>query len=118
MALTHLTIKISNPADIKRSESLEFLIDSGAAYSVAPRQVLEALGIQAEDEREFILADGTKISRKLGIARFEYNGKKGGAPVIFGEKGDSTLLGATTLEAMGLALDPLKRSLIPLPMVF
>ena len=39
------------------------------------------------------------------------------APVIFGEKGDSTLLGAVTLEALGVILDPIKRELRPLPMV-
>ncbi len=37
--------------------------------------------------------------------------------VIFGEEGDSQLLGAFTLEALGLALDPLKRELKPLPMI-
>ncbi|MCH7744989.1 MAG: aspartyl protease, partial [Chloroflexi bacterium] len=36
---------------------------------------------------------------------------------IFGEEGDSNLLGATTLESLGLILDPLKRELRPLPMV-
>jgi len=30
---------------------------------------------------------------------------------LFGEKGDSLLLGAFTLEALGLTLDPLKRTL-------
>ena len=43
--------------------------------------------------------------------------KAGGADVIFGEKGDSILLGAFTLEALGMTLDPLKRELKPLPMV-
>lgn len=37
--------------------------------------------------------------------------------MIFGEEGDSILLGAFTLEALGLALDPLRRELNPLPMV-
>jgi hypothetical protein len=41
----------------------------------------------------------------------------GVADVIFGEEGDSVLLGAFTLEALGLALDPLRRELKPLPMV-
>lgn len=118
MALTHLDIFISNPTNPKRGEKLEFLIDSGAMYSVAPTKVLKKLDIRPDDEREFILANGQKIKRRLGIARFEYNGCKGGASVIFGKKGDSILLGATTLEAMGLALNPLKRDLIRLPMVF
>lgn len=37
--------------------------------------------------------------------------------MIFGEEGDATLLGAMTLEALGLALDPLKRELREMPMI-
>jgi len=37
---------------------------------------------------EFILADGTKINRKVGDAYFEYNSEGGSAPVIFGEERD------------------------------
>jgi len=62
-------------------------------------------------------ADGSKIVRKKGIAFFKYGNRVGGADVIFGQKGDSLLLGALTLEALGLALDPLQRSLKPLPMI-
>jgi hypothetical protein len=48
---------------------------------------------------------------------FRYGERVGGADVIFGEEGDHQLLGALTLEALGLALDPLKRELRPLPMM-
>jgi hypothetical protein len=37
--------------------------------------------------------------------------------VIFGEPGDANLLGALTLESLGLSLDPLKRELRELPML-
>jgi hypothetical protein len=37
--------------------------------------------------------------------------------VVFREEDDSTLLGALTLEALGLVLDPLRRELKPLPMI-
>jgi hypothetical protein len=40
-----------------------------------------------------------------------------GADVIFREQGDSLLLGAFTLEALGLVLDPLKPELKPLLMI-
>ena len=63
------------------------------------------------------MADGSKISRKKGIALFRYGQRTGGADVIFGEPGDGQLLGALTLEALGLMLDPLRRELKPLPMV-
>ena len=41
---------------------------------------------------------------------------KNTANVMFGEAGDTTLLGVLTLEALGYALDPRRRELGPLPM--
>ena len=117
MGLTVLEVEVGNPSNPEVTEKLEFLIDSGAIYSVVHAQVLETLGIKPLSEHEFRLADGTKIVRKKGIALFKYGDKIGGADVIFGEEGDSVLLGAFTLEALGLALDPLKRELRPLPMI-
>ena len=117
MGLTVLEVEVGNPADPEITEKLEFLIDSGAIYSVVPAPVLERLGVKPLTEEEFRLADGSRIRRMKGIALFRYGERVGGADVIFGEEGDSLLLGAFTLEALGLALDPLRRELKPLPMV-
>ncbi len=87
------------------------MVDSGALYTVVPATVLKKLGIKPDREEEFFLADGKVIKRKLGSAFYEYKGKQGAAPVIFGEKDDYQLLGVVTLEALGLNLDPLKRTL-------
>ncbi len=117
MGLTYLEVEVGNPANPDVTEKMKFLVDSGAIYSVVPKKVLAKLGIKPLSSQEFILADGRKISRKKGIALFKYRKKIGGADVIFGEAGDANLLGALTLEALGLALDPLKRELKPLPMM-
>ena len=117
MGLTVLQIEVANPATPGVREPIEFLIDSGAIYSVVPSEVLNRLGIQPLAEQEFRLANGTTITRKKGVAVFKYGDRIGGADVIFGEDGDSVLLGAFTLEALGLVLDPLRRELRPLPMV-
>ena len=118
MGLTVLEVDVGNPADPKVTEKIEFLIDSGAIYSVVPTPILARLGISPLVEQEFRLADGTKIMRKKGGALFKYEDRIGVADVIFGEEGDSVLLGAFTLEALGLSLDPLRRELKPLPMIF
>jgi len=117
MGLTVLTIEVGNPAAPEKLIEVEFLIDSGAVYSVVPSKILKKLGIKPITEQVFRLADGSKIKRKKGGAVFKYKDQIGVADVIFGEKGDSTLLGAFTLEALGLALDPFKRELLPLPMI-
>lgn len=117
MGLTVLEIEVGNPANPEVTEEVEFLIDSGAVYSVVPTPILERLDIKPIAQQEFRLADGTKIVRKKGVAVFKYGERIGGADVIFGEEGDYQLLGAFTLEALGLALDPLKRELRPLPMI-
>ncbi len=117
MGLTVLEVEVGNPATPETTEKVEFLVDSGAIYSVVAVPILERLGISPITEQQFRLADGSKIVRKKGIALFRYGERVGGADVIFGEEGDSTLLGAFTLEALGLALDPLRRELKPLPMI-
>ncbi|MBZ5562140.1 MAG: aspartyl protease [Acidobacteriia bacterium] len=117
MGLTTLQIEVGNPANPEVTEMLEFLVDSGAIYSVVPTPLLEKLGIRPLATQEFRLADGSRISRKKGGAMFRYGERVGVADVIFGEEGDSTLLGAFTLEALGLSLDPLRRELKPLPML-
>ncbi len=117
MGLAMLKVEVGNPAKPKVTKELELLVDSGAIYSVVPAAVLRKLGIKPLATQEFRLADGSAIRPKKGIALFKYQDKVGGADVIFGEKGDSLLLGAFTLGALGLALDPLRRELKPLPMI-
>jgi len=117
MGLTFVQATIANPAKPRRSARLKFLVDSGAMYSVVPATVLGRLGIKPGKSKTFILADGTEIKRSIGQALFRMNGEEGASPVIFGEKGDSTLLGSISLEVLGLILDPFKRELRPLPMM-
>lgn len=117
MGLTVLDVEVGNPAKPEVTETVEFLIDSGAVYSVVPATVLARLGIKPLAEQQFRLADGSKIIRKKGGALFKYQDNIGVADVIFGDEGDSVLLGAFTLESLGLVLDPLRRELKALPMI-
>ena len=116
MGLTRLKMTVKKDAASKTGHESTFLIDSGAVHSVVPAEVLRALRIKPFKKTSFIMANGTSIERDVGTAHFVYKQHEGGAPVIFGEKGDSYLLGATTLESMELALNPLSRELYPLQM--
>lgn len=117
MGITFLKMQIANPEQPKRMRAVEFLVDTGAIYSVVPARVLTGLGISPDRTEEFTLADGSHTKRRIGGAVFELDGRRAPSPVIFGEKDDATLLGAVTLESLGLMVDPLKRELRPLPML-
>ena len=116
MAITFIKVKVSNPSRPRRSRAHEFLVDSGAFYTVMPERDLKALGIRATSHEDFTLANGEIVRKLVGNAFYELRGKIRAAPVVFGDKG-IYLLGATTLEALGLILDPLRRELRPAPMV-
>jgi clan AA aspartic protease len=114
MGLTHVKVRVGNPANGRESADVYCLVDSGAVYSLVPGRVLRKLHIKPHSVREFVLADGRVVRRKLATATFEYNGRRGDSMVIVGEPGDDPLLGATTLEGFGLVLDPFRRELRPM----
>ena len=87
MGVTTLVVEIANPAKPAVTQRLEFTVDSGAVYSVVPASLLRKLGIRSLKRETFRLA------------------------------GDATLLGALTLEALGLSLDPIRRELQPMQLV-
>jgi clan AA aspartic protease len=117
MRLTNQKLLVKESHRARRKAAVNFLIDSGAVYSLVPAPTLKKLGIRPHRTVDFSLADGTTITRQVGDAYFELQGEGGAAPVIFGEEGDEPLLGATTLESIGLVLDPFKRRLIPMRML-
>src|SRR5438045_1630850 len=96
MPIETKALTVSKAEDSEKKIDVEFLIDSGAVYSVVPAPPLEELGIKPQREKRFYLADGTPVSRKVGNAFFQFQKIIGAAPVIFGEVGDQPLLGATT----------------------
>ncbi len=114
---TTLEVEVGNPAVPGVTEKVMLLLDSGLNYSVVSKILLERLGIKPIATEEFCLADGSTVARKKGGALFRYGNRVGVADVIFGEPGDAQLLGAFTLESLGLCFDPLRRELKPLPMV-
>jgi len=110
MGITFIEGTVTGPTGEQRQ--VEFLIDSGASYSLLPEQVWHAVGLQPKREVTFTLADGTHIRRRVSECHIALADQEGHTPVILGEPGDGqALLGAVTLEVLGLVLDPFKRTL-------
>jgi predicted aspartyl protease len=116
MGMTTVSLAVRKSHGARKGLKVTFLVDSGAVYSVVDTAILRSLGCRPYRSLDFPLADGSTMSRRVGDAYFEYRGEGGPAPVVFGEPGDQNLLGVTTLEALGLVLDPFKRQLRPMSM--
>ena len=95
------------------SRSLAALVDTGAAYSVAPRAVLESLGCRPVRTQRVVLADGRIEEWSVTQIDVECEGRRTTTPMLMGPATGPVLLGATTLEELGLGIDPLNRRLIP-----
>ena len=111
MGLTSVQLSIAPIADRARIQTAEFLVDSGAQYTVIPEKLWKALGIEPENIVRVQLADGSVDRRPVGYAWVTFEGRTVPNQVILGEADDSNLLGVVTLEEMGLMIDPIKRVL-------
>ena len=117
MGATHVTVRITNPAEPDRFWEGLFLVDTRATDSLVPRPHLEAIGLKPEGKRLYELADGSEITVDIAVAKIEFMGEFVGGTVIFGEADAEPLLGMTALESVGIEVDSLNRRLKRLPAV-
>lgn len=115
MGITYITGSVSS--DKSRVEDVRFLVDSGANYTVLPKPVWKKLKLKPKRVAKFVLADGTTIDRHIGECLIHLELGECHTPVVLGEEGDEPLLGAVTLEELGLVLNPFNRSLRPMRML-
>ena len=97
-----------------KKATVKFMVDSGATYSLLPEKDWKAIGLKPKRSMIFTLADGTEIKRDVSECHIALEKVEGHTPVILGEPGDDALLGAVTLEVLGLVLNPFNRTLQPL----
>ena len=115
MGITYIHGQVRGPSG--KQEEVKFLIDSGATYSLLPKVVWEAIGLEPKRQMTFTLADGAAIERSVSEAFVVLPQGEAHTPVILGEEGDEALLGVVTLEILGLVFNPFNRSLQPMRML-
>ncbi len=92
---------------------VEATVDTGAAYSMLPGNLLNELGIEPAYVSTFEFADGRRVEMNIGRAWATIDGQSEITLVIFGEDDVPPLLGAYTLEGLRLAVDPVNQRLVP-----
>lgn len=115
VGITFVKARLSNRQRVELgSVELEFLVDSGAVFSVAPAGVLESLDVERLERQELTLADGTHVAYDVGEVTFAVGDRAYTSKVVFAPAGVTPLLGALTLESLGLMLNPVTRELLPM----
>src|SRR5579872_568908 len=113
MGLFQVKVKLASLSAPTRWEEASLLVDTGATLSRIPRHILERLGVATISRLPFSLADGRRVEREIAAVLLTIEGRKAAVPVAFGEPGEEAVLGATTLETLGLWVDSGAQKLLP-----
>jgi aspartyl protease family protein len=107
----HVEVKVAL-ANPKAGTTLEEkgLVDTGATLTVLPRKIAEALRLDTTAKSKAMTAGGP-ITVELSDLQVEISGKTGIVRVAISDVIDRLLVGVTTLETLGLAVDPLSGQL-------
>jgi len=111
MGITYVAGTVTGPTG---EAEVDFLVDSGAQYTLLPEAVWRKIGLTPRRQQRFRLADGTEMVRDIGNCIVALQGLgETPTPVVLGQAGDVAVLGAVTLEELGLVLNPFSRTLHP-----
>jgi len=116
MAFIEIKAKVWNVEKPENVREILLLVDTGAIYTVLPRSLLEEMGVKSIGKRKFKLANNQVAERDVGIIGIEIQGIQAHTLAVYGDEG-IYLLGATTLEELGLEVDPAKRELRPMELL-
>ncbi len=108
MGESRVLVKLCGPLG---SIELETLADTEATFTKVPKAVAAKLGLEVKYEVPVELADRRIITRRLALAKIEIEGVRRPVLIAIAENEEKPLLGYTTLEALGLKVNPLTRKL-------
>ena len=110
-------LRVWNPAHPETVEELEPFVDTGAAYSWIGRGRLERLGVTPARRMSFRTIEGRVLERDLAIVYVGTDGYSVPDIVVMAEPGEMEVMGAHSIEGLGLAADPVQKKLVPTVML-
>lgn len=116
MGITYIEGTVRGPSG--KEATVEFLVDSGATYSLLPMATWQAIDLEPKREQGFRLADGALVRRQISECLVILPQGEAHTPVVLGDAGDDqALLGVVTLENLGVVFNPFSRTLHPMRML-
>jgi len=94
-------------------ETVQGMVDTGAMFTVIPAPLLQRLGIRPFRSMPVRFANGETEEWALGELQAELDGQRMPILCLFGSPEAPALIGAHTLEAFLLTVDPVEQKLVP-----
>jgi aspartyl protease family protein len=107
---------VANSVDHSLKVELEFIVDTGAIYTVIPKSVAEKIKLKETRKRKFKTGGGL-IELPVSEAYLTIEGEGVTSLLAIGGENTPVLLGVTTLELLGLQVDPVNGKLKPLDLL-
>ena len=108
---------IANPLKRSLKMELEFIVDTGAIYTVISKKVAEGIELKELSKRKFRTGSGI-VELPVAEAYLTLGGEGVTTLVTISHDDEMPLLlGVTTLELLGLQVDPVNGKLKPLELL-
>ncbi|HKR64040.1 MAG TPA: clan AA aspartic protease [Thermoanaerobaculia bacterium] len=110
MGLAYAELILANPREPELQPlAVRALADSGSLHLCIPEHVAIQLQLQAQDQREVTIADGSRrVCAYAGPVEVRFDGRRcyTGALIL----GEEVLLGSVPMEDMDLVISPAQRA--------
>ncbi|TLZ50513.1 MAG: hypothetical protein E6K18_07145 [Methanobacteriota archaeon] len=110
MGIIYAEIRIFS-ADGMRSRALRLMVDTGSLFTWVPGVTAQALGIAPTGTQSFRPIAGEPIDRPVADALVECAGQRGVRRIVFAGPDDLNVIGADTMEGLGLEVDPTTKTI-------
>lgn len=114
MGTFSVEIEIGSPEG-SRFETINAFVDTGSSVTAVPASILRRLGVTPLRKQIFELADGREVEEDIGQTWIRLGDRSVITQVMFGNEVVEPLLGAYSLQGLGLAVDSPSERLIPSP---
>ena len=114
MGTFYVGCKVENHKDQKRSAVVpKLLVDTGSEFTWLPSDTLQRIGIEPVKKDLLIqMANGQLLTRSVGYAILRVDKYETIDEVVFGQKGDLSLLGSRAMEGMNVHVDARRKRLV------
>ena len=117
MGYVRVQARIANPLKRNLEKELEFIVDTGAIYTVISKKIAKSIELKESGKRRFRTGSGI-VELPVAEAYLTLEGEGITTLVaITHDDGTPSLLGVTTLELLGLQVDPVNGKLKPLELL-